>query len=164
MGPELFHNTYHIEVVRSHLTRNLGTLYPEIRDEIRLAFDEVLDLRDNGEFYDFIFVSITEGGNSDWKSVPALSAIRKVVCRTSNRLFVGLPLCMQLFYLSVFVVELGMTGRDPDWINLNLRYTLDVVGGAKAIRSFPSFLAPYVSAHCPDEDSSQYFTVSSHIS
>ena len=101
MGPELFHNPYHNEIVRSHLTRNLGTLYPEIRDEICLAFDEVLDLRDNGEFYDFIFVSITEGGNSDWKSVPALSTIQKVVCRTSNRLFVGLPLCMQLFYLSV---------------------------------------------------------------
>ena len=48
MGPELLHNTYHIEVIRSQLTRNLGNLYPEIRDEVAIAFDEVLDLEDRG--------------------------------------------------------------------------------------------------------------------
>lgn len=35
-----------------------------------------------------------------------------------------------------------MVGRDTDWMNLNLRYTLDVVQGAHAIRRFPGFLAP----------------------
>ena len=41
-----------------------------------------------------------------------------------------------------YPTQLGMTGRDTDWVNLNLRYTLDVVNGANAIRRFPGFLAP----------------------
>ena len=49
MGREIFHNPYHVPIVRAQLTRNIGALYPEIRDEIRMAFDDVLDLRDNGE-------------------------------------------------------------------------------------------------------------------
>ena len=49
MGPELGHNLYHVETIRSRLTQNLGSLYPEIRDEVCVSFDEVLDLRDGGE-------------------------------------------------------------------------------------------------------------------
>ncbi|KAF8552120.1 hypothetical protein OG21DRAFT_1524005 [Imleria badia] len=85
VGPELHHNTYHVEVIRSRLTQNLSSLYPEIRDEVSVAFDEVLDLRDN---------------------------------------------------------DLGMTDRDPDWLNFSLRHTRDVVMGADVIRPFPGFLAP----------------------
>ncbi|KAI9571037.1 cytochrome P450 [Boletus coccyginus] len=60
MGPELLQNMYHVEIIRSHLTRSLSSLYSEIRDEVSVAFDEVLDLRDG-----------------EWKSVRALSAIQK---------------------------------------------------------------------------------------
>lgn len=49
MGLEILHNPYHVPIVRSQLTRNIGVLYPEIRDEIIMAFDDVLDLRGNGE-------------------------------------------------------------------------------------------------------------------
>ncbi|KAG9310147.1 cytochrome P450 [Chiua virens] len=116
LGSEVYHNPYHIETVRSHLTRSLSTLYPEIRDEISVAFEEVLNLEDN-----------------EWKSIPALRAIQRVVCRTSNRLFVGLPLC-----------------RDNDWLDLNLRFTLDVVQGGKTILRFPRFLAPLVAHFMTD--------------
>ena len=49
VGREVFHNPYHATVVRLQLTRNLGTLYSEMRDEIVTTFDEVLDVRGNGE-------------------------------------------------------------------------------------------------------------------
>ena len=49
IGPETLHNPYHVPIVSSQLTRSIGVLYPEIRDEISTAFDEVLDLRDNGK-------------------------------------------------------------------------------------------------------------------
>ena len=39
----------------------------------------------------------------EWKSVPALDAIRQVVGRTSNRLFIGLPLCMFSLTLSFLI-------------------------------------------------------------
>ena len=95
MGDELHDIPYHIVVVRSQLTRNIGRMYPEIRDEVVTAFDQVLDLRGYGEVSfsrRFFFHSSLE--HSEWKSVSSLGAIQKVVCRTNNRVFVGLPLCM----------------------------------------------------------------------
>ncbi|KAF8549777.1 cytochrome P450 [Imleria badia] len=108
MAPEIHRNPYHDSVVHSQLTRNIGALYPEIRNEVIAAFDEILDLK-----------------GTEWKNVPALSTVQKVVCRTSNRMFVGLPLC-----------------RDPDWIDLNIRYTIDVVKGAAILILFPKLLKP----------------------
>lgn len=45
---EVYHDPYHITVMRSQLPRKIGSLYPELRDEIIIAFDEVLDLNDSG--------------------------------------------------------------------------------------------------------------------
>ncbi|KAF8549790.1 cytochrome P450 [Imleria badia] len=106
LGPEIHYNPYHVAVVRNHLTRNLEVLFPVIRDEIVTSFTEVLDLKEN-----------------EWKSVTTLSVIEKIVCRTSNRAFVGLPLC-----------------RNPDWIDLNIQCTVDVMQGGTIIRLFPKFM------------------------
>ncbi|KIJ07003.1 hypothetical protein PAXINDRAFT_91095, partial [Paxillus involutus ATCC 200175] len=111
LGHDIHYNPYHIPIIRSQLTRNLGILCPDIRDEIVTAFEETLDLRGN-----------------EWKSVPAVQTVQKVVCRTSNRIFVGLPLC-----------------RNPDWIDLNVQFTLDVVKGGLIIGLVPKVLAPLVA-------------------
>lgn len=49
LGREVLQNPYHVSILRSQLTRSLGVLYPEIRDEIITTFDDVLDLKGNGE-------------------------------------------------------------------------------------------------------------------
>lgn len=79
--------------------------------------------------------------HSEWKSVPALSAIQQVVCRTSHRVFVGLPLCMSSFH-SFFVVisELTSLGRNPDWIDLNIHYAVNVIKRGIMIGLFPRFI------------------------
>ncbi|KIJ12301.1 hypothetical protein PAXINDRAFT_14916 [Paxillus involutus ATCC 200175] len=110
LGHSVHHNPYHFSIIRSQLTRNLGILYPDIRDEIVTAFEETLDLRGN-----------------EWKSMPAFQTVQKVVCRTSNRILVGLPLC-----------------RDPDWVDLTMRFAVDVVKGGFIIGFFPKVLAPFV--------------------
>lgn len=51
--------------------------------------------------------------------------MRKVVCRASNRVFVGLPLC-----------------RDLDWIDLNVEFAMDVLKGVLIAQLFPAFLRP----------------------
>ncbi|KAG8219260.1 cytochrome P450 [Butyriboletus roseoflavus] len=107
-GAKVHSNSYHIPIVRAQLTRNIEALYPEIKDEMSTAFDDVLDLRGN-----------------EWKSVPALSSVQKVVCRTSNRVFVGLSLC-----------------RDPDWMDLNIQYAFDIIKGGAIIGLFPKLLKP----------------------
>ncbi|KAG9308977.1 cytochrome P450 [Chiua virens] len=109
-GHEIHHNPYHIPIVRSRLTQNIGSLYPEIRNEIITAFDDVFALNGN-----------------DWKSVPVLSSMQTMICRTSNRAFVGLPLC-----------------RDPDWIDLNIQYTLDADTGGALAKMFPASLRSLV--------------------
>ncbi|KAH7906708.1 cytochrome P450 [Hygrophoropsis aurantiaca] len=136
LGYEIHHNAYHVPIIRSQLTRNLTALYPEIRDEIVVAFEETLQLNDH-----------------EWTTVPALDTAMKVICRTSNRLFVGLPLCM---YSSSPPLPLRFTakfrlppfrssaGRNADWMDLNIEFTVDVLKGGIIINMFPEFLAPLV--------------------
>ena len=49
LGHKIFHHPYHVTIIRSHLARNAGALYPEIRSEMITAFDDILDLSGDGE-------------------------------------------------------------------------------------------------------------------
>lgn len=40
IGNDIADRTYHVDVVRNALTRNLNTRFDDIRDEIQVAFDE----------------------------------------------------------------------------------------------------------------------------
>ncbi|KAJ7153417.1 cytochrome P450 [Mycena crocata] len=110
IGAELMSNPYHQLTVRTSLTRNLGRCFPEVRDEIQQAFKEVLSLEE------------------DWKIVPVLPSIMQVVARTSNRLFVGLPLC-----------------REMEYLILNIENTIDVVQRGHRLSYFPEFMKPIVA-------------------
>ncbi|KAJ7241340.1 cytochrome P450 [Mycena haematopus] len=82
MGRDLMDNPYHLHAIRTTLTRNLHACFPDVRDEIICAFDDVLQLQ-----------------GSEWKSFPVLPSMRAIVARVSNRLFVGLPLCRDKAFL-----------------------------------------------------------------
>lgn len=77
-GKELLDHGYHIPVIRSQLTRHLSPLFLDIHDEIVQSFNDLLPRTD------------------DWVKVPVLQAVMQVVSRTSNRVFVGLPVCERL--------------------------------------------------------------------
>ncbi|KAF7301161.1 Cytochrome P450 [Mycena indigotica] len=104
-------DTYHAGVVRTSVTRNLSVLFPEVRDEIVTAFDDVLPFQ-----------------GKEWLTIPAFDTMMQIVCRTSNRLFVGLPLC-----------------RDPDFTKLNVEYAMDVIIAGQFINVLPAFLRPYIA-------------------
>ncbi|PPQ87954.1 hypothetical protein CVT25_001139 [Psilocybe cyanescens] len=110
IGPQVRTDPYHTAIVRTPLTRNLAIRFTDIKDEISTAFEDIVP--DKGD---------------EWTSFPALSTIMHVVCRTSNRLFVGLPLC-----------------RDPDYVKLNQQFTIDVIVGGQIINMFPPLLKPIV--------------------
>jgi len=99
----------HIPTIRTTLTRNLGFLFEDIVDEMKASFEDNLALTGN-----------------EWKTVPTYSTLMKVVCRTSNRVIVGLPYC-----------------RDPEYCNINVRFTIDCIETAK-INWYPDFLHPIV--------------------
>ncbi|KIL66539.1 hypothetical protein M378DRAFT_160521 [Amanita muscaria Koide BX008] len=116
MGPDLFQNRYHVEVVKLPLTRNIGPKFADIQDEIETAFNDQIKFQGN-----------------EWATVVAFPTIMDIVCRTSNRMFVGLPLC-----------------RDPDYLQLNKQFTIDLVKTVRILDLFPSFLGPIVIRLLPD--------------
>ncbi|KAE9389795.1 cytochrome P450 [Gymnopus androsaceus JB14] len=61
----------------------------------------------------------------DWVKIPAYTTSFQIVGRTANRFFVGLPLC-----------------RDPDWLDLNMHFAVNVFLSAQIINLFPGFLKP----------------------
>ena len=44
--------------------------------------------------------------------------------------------------VSLFFVSSIVLGRDPDWMDLNIQYTLNVIKAANIIRLFPDSLKP----------------------
>ncbi|KAF9486888.1 cytochrome P450 [Pleurotus eryngii] len=110
LGRDVADNHYHIEVVRSALTRSLVARFGDIRDEIVAAFNDNIPSKPG-----------------EWVSVSALETVMQVVCRTSNRLFVSLPLC-----------------RDPDYCDLNITFTMDVFIRGTLLSSMPAFIRPLI--------------------
>ena len=91
-GDEVIADPYHVPMIRNTLNKNLAACFPEIREEIVQAFDEVLALEGNG----MSFVGWSTNSylyKIEWKAVPAMTTALTIVCRASNRLFVGYPLC-----------------------------------------------------------------------
>ncbi|KAG6329563.1 hypothetical protein ID866_9526, partial [Astraeus odoratus] len=84
-----------------------------IKDEMVNGFSEILDIRGN-----------------EWKSVPAFQSVRRLVSRTSNRVFVGLPLC-----------------RDPDWNDFTIELTAVTIEEATKLCLLPAFLVPWVARY-----------------
>ncbi|KAJ7577379.1 cytochrome P450 [Mycena floridula] len=67
----------------------------------------------------------------------------QIISRTSNRLFVGLPLCKDASTTIIFLPpEIVLAGRNLDFIALNIDFTLDAVKASTIINLFPSFLQP----------------------
>ncbi|KZV74005.1 cytochrome P450 [Peniophora sp. CONT] len=100
---------YHVSVAKTQLTRNLVVLFDDISDETVAAFHDLIPVKDDGQ----------------WVKVRTQNMLQNVICRVSNRLFIGLPLC-----------------RNAEWIKLNINFTIDAVIGAQILRLFPEFLKP----------------------
>ncbi|EEB97378.1 hypothetical protein MPER_03314, partial [Moniliophthora perniciosa FA553] len=54
-------------------------------------------------------------------------SIFQIVARASNRLFIGLPLC-----------------RNKEYLDLNIKFTIQVVVSSQLINMFPEFMKPFV--------------------
>ncbi|KAF9067169.1 cytochrome P450 [Rhodocollybia butyracea] len=129
MGKVVRVNTYHVPVVRSPLTRALPARFHDLRDEVVASFAD--------------FVPAKE---SEWMKVPMLSTIMQIVSRTSNRYFVGLPLCMSFACHSSIPIDVKTkAGTRTTSRNLNITFTVDAVIGGTTLQRYPGFLKPIVS-------------------
>ena len=87
-------NLYHIPILQTQLTRALPRLVPEVYDEVDNAFNELIP-RTGGEIRTSQHLPYSPDTRilKDWTSVKALETFMTIVCRASNRIFVGRPLC-----------------------------------------------------------------------
>ncbi|KAF7320661.1 Cytochrome P450 [Mycena chlorophos] len=113
VGRQITDDAWHANTVRGSLTRNLSRCFPEVRDEIVLAFDEILGKQLDG---------------TEWKAFRIQEMTMQIVARTSNRLFVGVPLC-----------------RVPEWIQMNIDYTINAFVRAQIISLLPEFTKPIIA-------------------
>ncbi|CCM04380.1 uncharacterized protein FIBRA_06554 [Fibroporia radiculosa] len=138
IGRELMSSAYHTPLLITRIARYLTELFPDIHDEVVTAFNDELGLTREGQ----------------WTPIPANKMLTEVVCRVTNRLFVGVPLCIFLpLYLlraimlnSTFLHRLlhnfDLIGRNRDFCELNKTFSNDLMVGATSIRMFPEFLKP----------------------
>lgn len=77
LGPEVTSNSYHTNVVRTSVTRNIATQFKDMHEEMILTFEELLPPDDR-----------------DWIGIPIFPAIVNIMSRISARLSVGYPLCL----------------------------------------------------------------------
>ncbi|KAK7451288.1 hypothetical protein VKT23_012628 [Stygiomarasmius scandens] len=105
MGKTVCLHPYHANIVRTTLTKNISTRFSDVQDEIATAFDDEIP------------------PSADWEPYPTMNTVMRIISRTTNRLFVGLPVC-----------------RDPDYVNLNIEHTIHVFKSAFLINLFPSAL------------------------
>jgi len=113
-GQSIANNQWHTAVVRKQMTSNLAAKFPEVYDEVAAAIGDAVAAPDSGE----------------WKEVKAFPAIMSAICRISNRLFLGLPLC-----------------RDEKFTRISRDFTMQVMSAAFIISCFPKFLKPLVAKY-----------------
>ncbi|KAK0452675.1 cytochrome P450 [Armillaria borealis] len=111
MGYSLCVDPYHAEVVRGALTRNIAICFADVHDEMKAAFEDNIPMTKN------------------WIEVSVYQTALQIVCRASNRMFIGLPIC-----------------RDPDYVKLNIDFTIDVFVYSRIINLFPRILKPILGS------------------
>ncbi|KZT73242.1 cytochrome P450 [Daedalea quercina L-15889] len=115
IAKQVHENPMHIPVIRGPFTKNLAALMPDVADEVASAVRDAIP--DTGD---------------EWVGVVAFPAMTRVVCRASNRVFIGLPLC-----------------RNPEYIDIVLGYTKDVAKGRFIMTITPILLKPLVGRLLP---------------
>ena len=105
--PFLAHPT-HENVIRKYLTKKLPELTSDIMDEIEASLADV-------------WGTDTE----DFKAVDIMHSVEKILARSDNRAFTGLPLC-----------------RNDDYLSMTVKFAEDVAIAGKLINIMPNWSKP----------------------
>ncbi|KAF8887383.1 cytochrome P450 [Infundibulicybe gibba] len=92
LGPRIYTNPYHVNIIRSRMAGNVNTLMGGLHEEVMSAFQAGIPTH-----------------SRDWVKLRVGELVTSIVCRASNRIFVGFPLC-----------------QDPGYVDLNTKFTLEV--------------------------------------
>ncbi|KAI0714847.1 cytochrome P450 [Earliella scabrosa] len=112
VGKDIHQDQYHVEVVRDKLTRSIPVIFQDIVEELSMAVHEHIPTTDDS-----------------WVLVKVLDATQRIVARTSNRVFVGAPLC-----------------RNDDYLDLAIGAMKNITEDGNMLMLFPNFLKPIIAS------------------
>ncbi|KAF8541340.1 cytochrome P450, partial [Trichophaea hybrida] len=98
---------HHITIITKNITNRLSSILPEVMSELIMAFEENTDI------------------GPDWTSVNNFNVMLNCVARTTNRIFVGFPLC-----------------RDQEYLDHVVAFAIQVTKSTAALDMIPKFLRP----------------------
>jgi cytochrome P450 len=126
----IVHQPHHEHVIKTDLLRQLGNLTMDIMDELTAGFDETWGF-----------------DTEEWKSVCVFENMRAIIARTSNRIFVGLPLCLCLSLCAqpIRMANHVLSGRNTTYLSLAQKYSQDIPFAALIIRQLPHALRPVLA-------------------
>lgn len=85
-----------------------------------------------------------------WKGIHVHDVVMQLICRTTNRLVVGAPLCEYIFSSCPIMKpahKLNPTlGKNEEFRDLNINFAVDVSMSANYINLFPSWSHPFVKS------------------
>ncbi len=84
---------YFTRLVRSKLTRNIAVTFKDVREELVMAMDDLVPIHEDSTWQSFKQRGYSSHSPAEWIKVPIRETMEHVICRTSNRIFVGAPLC-----------------------------------------------------------------------
>jgi hypothetical protein len=88
------HDDYHADVVRSKLTRNIAVTFKDVREELIYTLEDSIPTGKGNTCWSHRWKSyllLIEG--AEWVKVPIMETLQQAVCSSTNRAFVGVPLC-----------------------------------------------------------------------
>lgn len=119
---------HHAHVVKTDLTRKLGSLSGEIWTELSAALDEHWG-----------------ADTEEWKEVNVFQTMLRVVTRTSNRVFVGERMCKFPLQNWRKAVAHNFAGANEAYLNLCTAFAQDVPVAGVFINMFPAALHPLLA-------------------
>jgi hypothetical protein len=129
-------------VIQSALTRNITTKFDELHDEVVQAFEQLIPANE-------------KGWRSTMTGIPSLIESRRVDRHTSqdndssdckSYCKQAIDRCPALYVHSAFLAPVvdPDSGRNTEWVDLSVRFSVDVVIRGVIINAFPRFLFPCV--------------------
>ena len=79
---------------------------------------------------------------TEWVTVNVMKTMQQIVARASHRAFVGLPACAFTAHLARNVFLINVTGRNKEFLDLAVAFTMTVIKDRVIINLVPKPLKP----------------------
>lgn len=122
------HDMYIMDVIRKDVTRNLGTLQPHIIQDMRGSVDRLLGT-----------------DTENWRDIALYDTVQDILFQSSNRMFVGEPLCHNKIFLQSAAIFANVIGAGAVLVGEYLPLVLKPIFGYALAP--PIYLAQAVSFH-----------------